>query len=230
MSNDKWSNITGKIAKMVTGFGAFVDHLYQLGEQQYLFACLALRDGAELDDAGLCSFGTAIMAQRRHVMLGEALGQDVRKNGCRVLYKLGSLPHPMIGYRDLLRAMSIKPIGTALGHARGLSSTVISALPEFIDELLPIALLQLLASVRHISLVDACISLCHALPEEHRVAAIRELASARTPEAIGSWFDRWMLCLDFPSPPFAGTKFLRPISNFSELRSDGYMMRHCIAD
>jgi hypothetical protein len=36
--------------------------------------------------------------------------------------------------------------------------------------------------------------------------------------------------LDFPTPPFTGNDTLRPIINFSELASDGYMMRHCIAN
>jgi hypothetical protein len=76
----------------------------------------------------------------------------------------------------------------------------------------------------------ADISLVRALPEEHRVDAILALAKARTPDAVGGWFDQWIQCLDFPTPPFTRNDTLRPIIKFSELASDGYMMRHCIAN
>jgi hypothetical protein len=164
------------------------------------------------------------------VVLGEAFGQEVGKAACRVLYKLGPLPHSTVVCRELLRAISVKPIAAALGHARALSSIVLSELPEFIDGTLPIALLHALPSPRGIPLVDACILLGHALGEEHRVGSILELATANTLETIGSWFDRWLLYLDFPTAPFGATTLLRPIANFSALRSHGNMMRQCIAD
>jgi hypothetical protein len=56
------------------------------------------------------------MEQKRHVVLGEAFGQEVEKAACRVLYKLGPLPHSTVVYRELLRAISLKPIAAALGH------------------------------------------------------------------------------------------------------------------
>jgi hypothetical protein len=203
---DQWSSITANIAKAVTGFGSFVSHLYNLEEQQYLFACFALGNAGALDEYGLRALATEIMEQKRHVLLSNLLGQHVRETGCRVLYKLGPSPRETIIYRTILRAASIKLINKALGHAQSLTDTVLSALPDFIEEKLPIRLLHLLASHHHAALVDACISLIRALTEEHRVGAVQELATVKTPNAIGGWFDRWMLHLDFPAPPFAGDR------------------------
>ena len=226
---DQWSSISANMAKMVIGFGSFVGHLYKLQEQQYLFACFALGNVAALDANRLRAFARAIMGQKRHVLLGNLLGQRVKQSACQVLYKLGPAPYAMIVYRDLLTAISINPIGQAFGHAQALTATVVSALPDFVEERLPITLLHLLASRCNVPLVDACILLTRALSAEHRVEAFQALAVAQTPQAIGGWFDRWMLQLDFPAPPFVGTDLLRPICNFTELVLEGRVMRHCIS-
>lgn len=227
---DEWSQVAANMANSVIGFGSFVDQLYNLQEQQYLFACLALENAAALDEKNLRMLAKAIMEQKRPILLGELLGDQVEQNACQVLYKLGPSPHPATLYRDVLRAISVEPIGRALSHARAITATVLSALSEFVAERLPVTLLHLLSSGHHIPLVDACISLVGALPEEHRVDAIRALAKARTPNAVGGWFDQWIQCLNFPTPPFTRNDTLRPIINFRELASDRYMMRHCIAN
>ena len=230
---DEWSSVATNITNMansVMGFGSFVDKLYRRQEQQYLFACLALENAAALDETSLRTFATAIMEQKRPARLGELLGHQVDEKACQVFYKLGSSPHPATLYRDVLRAISVKPIGKALSHASTITPTVLLALSEFVAERLPVALLHLLSSGHHTPLVDACISLARALPEKNRVDAIGALANVRTPTAVGGWFDRWILCLDFPTPPFTGNDTLRPIINFSELASDGKLMRRCIAN
>jgi hypothetical protein len=227
---EEWSNIPADMAKVVTGFGSFVSHLYEREQQQYLFACFALGDVTALDGNGQTTLATAIMHQKRRILLSNLIGQRVGDTGCHVLYKLGPSPHPPIIYRDLLTAILIKPIGNVLRHAQALSPTVVSAMPEFVEKRLPIALLRLLASRRHISLVDACISLTRALSPEDKTDAVRALAAARTPRAIGGWFDRWLLRLEFPPPPFAGSHFLQPITNFPRLVSESKAMQHCIAD
>lgn len=45
---DEWSQVAANMANSVIGFGSFVDQLYNLQEQQYLFACLALENAAAL--------------------------------------------------------------------------------------------------------------------------------------------------------------------------------------
>jgi hypothetical protein len=227
---DEWSNVATNMANSVMGFGSFVDQLYRLQEQQYLFACLALESAAALDEKNLRTLAAAIMEQKRPTLLGKLLGHQVEENACQVLYKLGPSPHPATVYRAVLIAISVKPIGKALSHASTITPTVLLALSEFVAERLPVTLLHLLSSGHHTPLVDACISLARALPENNRADAIGALANARTPTAVGGWFDRWIRCLDFPTPPSTGNDTLRPIINFSELASDGYMMRHCIAD
>ena len=83
---EEWSNISADMAKMVTGFGSFVSHLYERDQQQYLFACFALGNVAALDGNGQSALATAIMHQKRRILLSNL---RVAETGCRVLYKLG---------------------------------------------------------------------------------------------------------------------------------------------
>ena len=91
---DQSSSIVANLAKCVAGFSSFVDQLYRLHEQQYLFACLALGNAGALDGEDLRALASMIIEQKRHVVLGKLLVHPVEKNVCQVLYKLGLSPHP----------------------------------------------------------------------------------------------------------------------------------------
>lgn len=147
----------------------------------------------------------------------------------KLLPKLGPNPLSKNDYRHLLTAIKSPTAIQFLRHRARIRSYHLKWLQDFPGDLLPWQLLNSVKKTedyRRLQYIGLAIRglRAHEVLGEHHL----DLRQLRTLDQLSLWFDRKLLAIRFPAPPWNGTESISPVRTVKELYEVGLQFRNCI--
>jgi hypothetical protein len=227
------------LAQNVEGFSEFLDQEMKHNSGHYICACLVLAFGFQLPSAKRWELGIQIMSAKRHLLIKSLCYFRYSKYYLNALEKLEGYPANPEVYFKLSRALSgaIRP--KLVAHASRLTNTYLKALIELPDAFLASRMLDVIGIQDDQKdaemLLAIIIHIAHSLeagPSDLMHSAITSLWAVRCLNSLDRWIEKWgnriAQELNFPSPPFRGTKYFQPLSSVDAMIYEAEHMMNCL--
>jgi hypothetical protein len=219
----------------VPEFAAFLDDEIHEGRIQYIFACCALANAADMSRAERRGFARSMMRTKRPKFLTRLSGVKCKKSGVRALYKFGHAAHPSDCYLSLFEASRNANAAKVFAHASRIK-------PRGIESWLKLPNIARLPNILRIAIeVSGDLDELHDFfLENPRVPGKvwdrmgQSLREVRLPGETWEWCFRWENTIldqvDFPKPPFGKHGSLRPLVDAKEMRRESREMNNCLGE
>lgn len=219
----------------VEGFRGFVAGELEHSGPQFINACfaLALRERAIVSDRK--AIAIAIMHEPRVDLLSRLADVPCTGATLRALRKLDAEADADWCFETLFKLMGIPENAKAMRHACEISLQllwVLERLPSWL--VLP----NLVPFFDSNDVFEAFRELLKSLPDEaptdlkNRIT--KSLGTVRSERQLMRllkvWEEKLLGLRPFPTPPFPGTKFLRPLRSAKAMRGEAHEMQNCLGD
>ena len=228
-------------------FAPFLDDELFNEREQFFFSCCALADATVQSRAWRHEFVTALMTEKRPVLLGRLSRLPCSKATLRAIYKLGRTPCSREVYKGLINFVNEHPSSKVFRHADQIPPGTISVLERLPRELLQTNIVNIL--LRDLDLVSGVAesvgerlqeSIDHltgffaVAPTKLKTAMADSLRRVRDVDQLFSYLDRWenrlIEVIEFPPSPVRTFENLVPLSSAAAVREEGRQMQNCLAD
>ncbi len=207
----------------------FLSHLGEQTECYIHYLCLVRLAWKELGTQLSVAEQSRLLQRRSQKSMLNSLYQPYPDDLLKTISKLGHIPLSKNYYRLLVELQRNEKTRTYLAHATRVRSYHLRWLNEFPFDLLDISVLRSIKKASQYRMLLSIVTVLRVVErDQNQLAILDAVKRLKTLSQIEHWFQRFVQTLTFPSPPWPGNDYIKPISSAKALKSIANKFNNCI--